>query len=88
MSNSPHGSNDRSVRRRLEAAATNANAAAPETDGDDDGDRSPALECIVVRYRDRPDRCTIAPRECPEETRVTHWLSANLSAVVDLEEAR
>lgn len=75
MSTSPRGSDDETVRRRLARVAA-------------DSGRTPDLECIVVRYRDRPDRCTIAPRECPEETRLTHWLSADLSAVVDLEEVR
>lgn len=48
----------------------------------------PDLECIVVRYRNRPDRCTFAPRECSETERLTHWLSMDRTAVVDLEEVR
>ena len=75
MSESANGYDDRTIRRRLEAAQ-----------GEFDDRR--ALECLVVRYRNRPDRCTITPRECSEEERITHWLSANLSAVVDLEEVR
>jgi hypothetical protein len=34
------------------------------------------LELALVRYADRPDRCTITPRECPETERLTAWLSA------------
>lgn len=75
MSESANGYDDRTIGQRLEAA-----------DGESDDRR--ALECLVVRYRDRPDRCTITPRECSEEERITHWLSADLSAVVDLEEVR
>lgn len=74
MSKSSHGSDDRAIRRRLEAATTN--------------DRSSALECVVVHYRNQADRCTITPRECPEDERTTTWLSADLSAVVDLDAMR
>ncbi|WP_121741757.1 DUF7511 domain-containing protein [Natronorubrum halophilum] len=75
MSKSSHDSDGHAVRRRLEAAAT-------------DADPSSALECVVVHYRNQSDRCTIAPRECPEEERTTTWLSADLSAVVDLAAVR
>ncbi|SEP70915.1 DUF7511 domain-containing protein [Natrinema salaciae] len=46
------------------------------------------LESTVVRYEDRPDRWTIAPRECPEAVRTTTWLSADVRATVDLEDVR
>lgn len=46
------------------------------------------LEIIVVRYEGRPDRCTVLPRNCPEAERVTTWLSADVDALVDLEEMR
>ena len=75
MSESANGYDDRAIGQRL----ANADAAA---------DDRRALECLVVRYRNRPDRCTITPRECSEEERITHWLSTDLSAVVDLEEVR
>jgi hypothetical protein len=46
------------------------------------------LESIVVRYENRSDRCTITPRECPEAERMTTWLSADITVVVDLADAR
>lgn len=46
------------------------------------------LEAVVVRYEDGPDRCTIAPRDCPDEAKLTTWLSADVATVVDLEDAR
>ena len=46
------------------------------------------LESIVVRYEDRPDRCTLTPRECPDGDRLTTWLSADIDAFVDLEAMR
>lgn len=49
---------------------------------------SHVLESIVVRYEDRPDRCTITPRECPEEAQLTTWLSADVEVFVDLGDAR
>lgn len=75
MSGSTTGHDDRSVSDRLATAAANT-------------EHAPALECVVVRYRDRPDRCTIAPRECTEDERLTNWLSADMAAVVDLDDAR
>ncbi|QSX00320.1 DUF7511 domain-containing protein [Haloterrigena alkaliphila] len=77
MSESSGGYDDRTVGRRLADAAD-------ETDGD----RPTDLECIVVQYRDRPDRCTITPRECSEGDQLTHWLSVDVSATVDLDEVR
>ncbi len=46
------------------------------------------LEAVVVRYESQPDRCTLAPRECPESERLTTWLSADLDAFTALEDAR
>ncbi|WP_254766882.1 DUF7511 domain-containing protein [Salinilacihabitans rarus] len=46
------------------------------------------LEAVVVRYDDRPDRCTLVPRGCPDERKLTTWYSANLTAFVDLGDAR
>lgn len=50
--------------------------------------RSIDLESIVVRYDQRPDRCTITPRECTDSERVTMWLSADLDAFVELADSR
>ena len=76
-SGSSSGYDDCTVSQRLAAASDGAASTA-----------RPDLECIVVRYRDRPDRCTFAPRECSETDRLTHWLSVDTRAVVDLEEVR
>ncbi|MGQ4555847.1 DUF7511 domain-containing protein [Halobellus sp. GM3] len=46
------------------------------------------LRSVVVRYEERPDRCTVYPRRerCCE--RVDAWLSADADAFVPLEEMR
>jgi hypothetical protein len=75
MNGSTSGHDDRSARRRLAAVAQH------ESD-------APALESIVVRYEGRPDRCTIAPRECSEADQLTTWISANVRAFVDLADVR
>ncbi|UHQ96055.1 DUF7511 domain-containing protein [Natrinema halophilum] len=75
MNGSTGGYDDQSTRQRL-AAATQYSS--DKTD----------LESVVVRYEDRPNRCTIVPRECPEAERVTTWLTADARAFVDLEDAR
>ena len=75
MTGSTGGYDDRTTRQRLATAAA-----------DDHG--TDALESTVVRYEDRPDRCTIAPRECPETDQLTRWISADLEAFVDLDEFR
>lgn len=46
------------------------------------------LELVVVNYEDDPDRCTLTPRECSDEARLTTWLSANEAAFVDRREMR
>lgn len=74
---SDHGHGIDDVRQRL--------ATANERSSDS---RRIDLEAIVVRYEDRPDRCTITPRECPEGDRLTTWLSADIDAFVDLEAMR
>ena len=56
----------------------------PETASSDDPALDRALERTIVRYDRRPDRCTIFPREFPEERLITTWLSANASSFVDL----
>ncbi|MFC4987637.1 MULTISPECIES: DUF7511 domain-containing protein [Saliphagus] len=43
------------------------------------------LEAVVVRYEHRPDRRTLSPKE--RATR-TAWLTADLEAFVDLDDAR
>ncbi|WP_049925919.1 DUF7511 domain-containing protein [Halopiger goleimassiliensis] len=63
------------VRQRLAAATERV---------DDDVD----LELIVVRYENKPDRCTITPRECSDAERITTWLSADRTAFVDLAAVR
>ncbi|AHG01465.1 hypothetical protein HALLA_03490 (plasmid) [Halostagnicola larsenii XH-48] len=64
-----------SVRERLQRAARYST-------------RSIELDAIVVRYETQSDRCTITPRECADDNRLTTWLSADVDAFVDLEDAR
>ncbi|UTF52634.1 DUF7511 domain-containing protein [Natronosalvus rutilus] len=58
----------------------------------DDETTPPMYTAVVVRYDNRPDRCTIAPKEASaDEDRfdtVTTWLTANADVFVDLEEMR
>ncbi|WP_222918324.1 hypothetical protein [Natrinema sp. SYSU A 869] len=75
MNGSTGGYGDRSPRQRL---ATATQYSTDETD----------LESIVVRYEDRPDRCTITPRTCSDSERMTTWLSADVQAIVDLADVR
>lgn len=75
MNGSTSGYDDRSAEERLAAAAQHQPGVS-------------SLESIVVRYEDRPDRCTIAPRECSEADQLTTWLSADVRAFVDLADAR
>ncbi|MFB6308062.1 MAG: hypothetical protein ABEH35_01910 [Haloarculaceae archaeon] len=46
------------------------------------------LEMAIVRYTDRPDRCTVHNPDCDEIERLSTWLSADLSLAVDLESMR
>lgn len=67
--------------------------ASPEAAGDG-GDVVPAghpaadLRAVVVRYDDRPDRCTICPRSLSRDELTTAWMTADASAFWDLAEAR
>ncbi|ELY45066.1 DUF7511 domain-containing protein [Natronorubrum sulfidifaciens] len=74
MSGSATGHDDHGIGDRLATAANT--------------DHAPALECVVVRYRERSDRCTFAPRECTEAEQLTQWLSADIDTVVDLDNVR
>lgn len=60
---------------------------APEHSPDSD-DRHIDLDGVVVRYENRPDRCTIVPRGGTHDEQVTRWLSADLASFVDLDDAR
>ena len=42
------------------------------------------LEVICETYEDEPDRCTIAPKKCSSDKRLTTWISANRRVFVDL----
>ena len=48
---------------------------------DVDAGREP-LQATVVRYRDSPDRCTLAPADVDDDRRLTAWLSVNADAMV------
>jgi hypothetical protein len=51
-------------------------------------DRPFALHGVVVGYEGVADRCTIYPRGRHCIDRTTEWLSADVSAFVDLADAR
>jgi len=46
------------------------------------------LDGTVVRYRDAPDRCTVAPPDVDSDRELTAWLSVNADALVALTEMR
>lgn len=80
-------SNDRGpVDRAGEGAGGHAEVQASGRVGE--RERAIHLESTVVRYEARSDRCTVFPQECTEVEKLTTWLSADLSAFVDLESAR
>ncbi|WP_135364005.1 DUF7511 domain-containing protein [Halosimplex halophilum] len=43
----------------------------------------PALELALVRYADRPDRCTVHPPDATGVERMSTWISVDRSLVVD-----
>lgn len=47
-----------------------------------------ALESVVVRYDQRPDRRTVYPPGLSGVARMSTWLSADAGAFVDLDSAR
>jgi len=71
-SNDPFGS---------EPAATAPGDSAPQPS-------APRLELALVRYDDRPDRCTIHPPETTGVERMSTWLSVDRSLVVDVASMR
>ena len=76
MSDSPRNPENRAPRSDVE------DSDAPE------GRRHFELRSVVVRYEERPDRCTIYPRResCCEQ--VEAWLSADADAFVALDDMR
>ena len=64
-----------------------ATAATP-TDATHATRRTDPLRLTVVRYSDGPDRCTIYPRGLAGDARLTTWLSADRSLLVDAAEMR
>ncbi|WP_123533329.1 DUF7511 domain-containing protein [Halosimplex salinum] len=67
---------------------------APETqtpsiaDGQPGRSNAPVLELALVRYDDRPDRCTIHPADATGVERMSTWISVDRSLVVDGESMR
>lgn len=62
----------------------------PERDRPADVARPPLeppnhLECTVVRYRDRPDRCTVFPPDASGIERLSTWLSVDRDSMRSLE---
>jgi hypothetical protein len=58
------------------------------TRNDDAGSRRGSepepLDATVVRYRNGPDRCTVAPADVDEDRQLTAWLSVDVDALVGL----
>jgi len=46
------------------------------------------LTLTVVRYTDRPDRCTVYPPEASRDARMSTWLTVDQSVCVDLDSVR
>ncbi|MFB6269417.1 MAG: hypothetical protein ABEH83_05700 [Halobacterium sp.] len=46
------------------------------------------LDATVVRYKNGPDRCTVAPADVSDDQRLTAWLSVDADALVALREMR
>ncbi|WP_436910173.1 DUF7511 domain-containing protein [Halosimplex marinum] len=56
----------------------------PSTGPDQPGRTDPpALELALVRYADRPDRCTIHPPDATGVERMSTWISVDRTLVVD-----
>ena len=47
-----------------------------------------SLECVLKQYPNRPDQCTIQPRETDEEEALTRWISADEQSFLDAESMR
>lgn len=45
---------------------------------------APRLELALVRYADRPDRCTIHPPDATGVERMSTWISVDRSLVLDV----
>ncbi|MCU4743091.1 DUF7511 domain-containing protein [Natronoglomus mannanivorans] len=58
------------------------------TDWEPERPATPALEAVVVRYENQPDRCTISPANCSDESKRTTWLSADIESFVRLDDMR
>ncbi|WP_254271786.1 DUF7511 domain-containing protein [Haloarcula marina] len=46
------------------------------------------LSATVVRYTDRPDRCTVYPPGSSGVARMSTWISADADAFLDIETMR
>lgn len=64
--------------------ATKDNVSCGELVGDVRATTAPELRLAVVEYDEGPDRGTIHPPELTGIKRMETWLSANMSAIVDL----
>ncbi|QCC48198.1 DUF7511 domain-containing protein [Halobellus limi] len=63
-------------------------AASVEDSGATRRSRRFELRSVVVRYEERPDRCTIYPRRESCCERIEAWLSADADAFVALDDMR
>ena len=51
-------------------------------------DEATELALTVVRYTDRPDRCTVYPPDASGDARMSRWLTVDRAACVDLAASR
>ncbi|WP_247001407.1 DUF7511 domain-containing protein [Halosolutus gelatinilyticus] len=89
MDGSTDAYDDRSARDRPSELPLDA-PPEPHADSDVDAEppRSDELDSVLVRYETRPDRRTVYPKDCPEDRKLTAWLSADATAFHDLQDVR
>lgn len=46
------------------------------------------LRSVVVEYADKPDKCTICPKDLSSHELLASWITANNEAFIDLLEVR
>ena len=74
---------------RTRSADDSSEARTPSIDPGQPGQADPpTLDLALVRYADRPDRCTIHPPDLTGVERMSTWISVDRTLVVDAETMR
>lgn len=84
MDGSAHGTDEGPAREIDEGTA---HEYAADADGSEPAD-AVLFDAIVVRYRSGSDRCTLVPHDGTTEEKLNGWLTADLEAVVELDDVR